>query len=107
MVIASIVSFISDAQRRKFKKTSPDHSIKTGLWKYSRHPNYFGECLFWFGVYVSSLSVGFSVGTSLGIIAMLLLFNFYSVPKMEEKLLRNKPDYQSVIDEVPRFFLRW
>ena len=37
---------------------------------------------------------------------MMMLFNFYSVPKMEEKLLRNKEDYHEIIRDIPRFFIR-
>lgn len=107
MIVGTLISFIADAQRRAFKLQHPGVSINTGLWKTSRHPNYFGEVMFWFGIFVASLSVGVFYQSMLGVIGMLLLFNFYSVPKMEEKLLNNKPDYEEIIQEVPRFFIRW
>lgn len=106
MILGATISYIADNQRRAHKQLSPDQSIKTGLWQYSRHPNYFGEVFFWFGVFVSSLSVGFIPILSLGFLGMVALFNFYSVPKMEDKLLHNKEDYQMIIDTVPRFFFR-
>lgn len=106
MIVAAMISLISDAQRRNHKLQENNTSIRSGLWAYSRHPNYFGEVLFWVGVFVASLATGFQLINSFGMIAMLLLFNFYSVPKMEQKLLKNKPDYQEVIDIVPRFFIR-
>ncbi len=106
MIGGAWISFVADNQLRLHKSNAPGEAIKTGLWRYSRHPNYFGEVLFWFGVYVASLSAGVSPYPAIGILGMLALFNFYSVPKMEQKLLNNKSDYQLVIDTVPRFFLR-
>lgn len=106
MIIAAMIQLVSDGQRRDHKKTSPNTSIKSGLWAYSRHPNYFGEVMFWFGVFFSSLGSGFEMLNILGFIGMFLLFNLYSVPAMEKKLLQNKEDYQEVIDTVPRFFFR-
>jgi steroid 5-alpha reductase family enzyme len=103
---AALISFIADMQLRAHKKSGNKKSINTGLWRYSRHPNYFGEVMFWLGVFVFGLSVDFNVITGVGLIGMIALFNLYSVPKMEQKLLRNKPDYQQVIDTVPRFFFR-
>ncbi len=106
MIIGAIISYISDNQLRSHKEENGNVSIMTGLWKYSRHPNYFGEVTFWAGIFITSLSIGFDINASLGFIAMLLLFNLYSVPKMEKKLLANKPDYHEVMKSVPRFFLR-
>lgn len=106
MIIAALIQLVSDGQRREHKKTSPNTSIKSGLWAYSRHPNYFGEVMFWFGVFFASLASGFYFNTLFGFIGMFLLFNLYSVPAMEKKLLGNKEDYQEVIDSVPRFFFR-
>lgn len=106
MIGGAYISFVADNQMRYHKENTQDESIKTGLWRYSRHPNYFGEVTFWFGVYVLSLSVGFNMLTIAGFIGMVALFNFYSVPKMEQKLLENKSDYQMIIDTTPRFFIR-
>jgi steroid 5-alpha reductase family enzyme len=105
MVVGALISFIADAQLRAHKKKGIKKSIMTGLWNHSRHPNYFGEVFFWMGVFVTSLATEFVVLNGLGFVGMLLLFNLYSVPKMESKLLKNKDDYQLVIDSVPRFFL--
>ncbi len=50
---------IADAQKFKFitQKPKPKGWIETGLWKYSRHPNYFGEIMVWYGLFVVATSV--------------------------------------------------
>ena len=107
MVGGALISFVADAQLRAHRKSDQKHTIRTGLWRLSRHPNYFGEVLFWFGVYVLSFASGVFYTAAIGFVSMEVLFNFYSVPKMEEKLLRNKEDYQDIVDSVPRFFIRY
>lgn len=106
MVTGALISFFADAQLRKHKHQGNKNSIMSGLWNHSRHPNYFGEVMFWLGVSVTSLASGFYVLNFIGFLGMFLLFNLYSVPKMESKLLNNKDDYQKVVDSVPRFFIR-
>jgi len=106
MILGATISFYADKELRKHKRSSKSTSVSTGLWKYSRHPNYFGELLFWFGCFVYSLSSGVDLFTPLGIIGMILLFNLYSVPKMEKKLLGNKEDYAGIIEKTPRLFIR-
>lgn len=53
-LIGFLVESIADAQKFKFKsiKANENKFIKSGLWKYSRHPNYFGEILCWLGIYL-------------------------------------------------------
>ncbi len=47
-----IFQSIGDAQKFAFKNRYPDKFISTGLWKYSRHPNYYGEILMWWGIFL-------------------------------------------------------
>jgi len=102
MLISATISYYADNQLRRHKRSNSTESIKTGLWKYSRHPNYLAELIFWVGCYIVGLSVGFNLYASLGVIGMIILFNFYSIPKMEKKLLKSKTDYQFIIKSVPR-----
>jgi steroid 5-alpha reductase family enzyme len=59
-VVGVIFEIIADAQMAAFKKqpVNPDKAMQTGLWRYSRHPNYFGESCLWFGLYIMALSAG-------------------------------------------------
>ena len=51
-----LIEGVADMQKFNFiqNKKNKGKWINTGLWKYSRHPNYFGEILMWYGVYVAS-----------------------------------------------------
>jgi steroid 5-alpha reductase family enzyme len=58
-------------------------------WKYCRHPNYLGQCLFWIGLWIST---GCELGPSLaGPIVMVLHFYFISVPRLEDHILDSSP----------------
>jgi steroid 5-alpha reductase family enzyme len=101
-VAATIIELLADEQMRSFKKrANPDEFINEGLWKYSRHPNYFGEIAFWFGLWVLMMSIEPSYWwSSIGFIAMLIMFRFASIPMMEEKNLKSKPGYKNYMSEV-------
>ncbi|MDD5017054.1 MAG: DUF1295 domain-containing protein, partial [Eubacteriales bacterium] len=68
--------------------------MASGLWRYSRHPNYLGEVLFWWGVWVIQMSVLPALWwTIFAPTAMTLLFLFISIPMMEKRLLASKEGY--------------
>lgn len=102
MISGAVISYFADEELRKHKRKNKKESVKTGLWKYSRHPNYFGELTFWFGAFVVSFSRDFDWLYPIGFISMLLLFNLYSIPKMEAKLIQGKVDYKDVIKQTSR-----
>ena len=104
MMGAALLSFVADEQVRNFKKNPINKKLAcdTGLWKHSRHPNYLGELMFWFGVMILSFGSGFQLANYVGFVSIVLLFNLYSIPKMEEKLLKGKLNYEQVMETVPR-----
>ncbi len=88
-IIAPIIQFYSDKQMFDFRKNNKEKNkiIDTGLWKYSRHPNYFGELLFWVGIYIVYYGTAETIDINMIYpILMILLFVFISVPMMENKL---------------------
>ena len=93
-----LLEFISDNQMRSFVKerTSREQVINKGLWNYSRHPNYLGEILIWFGaalvLIIHNYGYWYLVG---GAILNLLMFMFISIP-MEEKHMK---EYKPTLDE--------
>ncbi len=90
---AATVQLVADTQIHRFRAANPGRTCNVGLWKNGRHPNYFGEILFWWGVwtmYASARGIDWLV---LGPVAMTALFLFISIPTMERRQLSNKPDY--------------
>ena len=49
-IFAFVIQGIADIQMHKFRKNRTSTFIRNGLWKYSRHPNYLGEILMWWGI---------------------------------------------------------
>jgi steroid 5-alpha reductase family enzyme len=97
-------SFIADEQLRRFKKNPSNHgrTIETGLWKYSRHPNYLGEICTWWGLYLFALASGTQWWwTGIGAVAITVMFLFASIPLMEKRMLATRSDYAEYRNRVP------
>lgn len=84
-----IIEYNADKQQFEFKNKYPKKFITTGLWKYSRHPNYFGEMLCWIGVYlycVVSLTKTEALISLVGPLYIIILLSFVSgIPILEKK----------------------
>ena len=108
IIIAVVIQYISDDQMRKFRKDESNlgKTMKYGLWKYSRHPNYLGEVSFWFGIYIFALASG---QTSIWLLAcpmvMLTLFIFISCPMMDNRSLKKRSDYKEYMDKTPQLIM--
>ena len=78
---AAIIQGVADIQMHKYRRNRDGAFIRHGLWKYSRHPNYLGEILMWWGV---GLSVVFAAPnawySAAGAIANTVLFLAVSIP---------------------------
>lgn len=71
----------ADAQMHRFRRNGTGGFIRTGLWTYSRHPNYLGEIVMWWGVALAAVAVlGFSWYLVAGAAANTLLFLCVSIP---------------------------
>lgn len=95
ILVATLIQGISDIQMRNFRKRKVKPAvINEGLWKYSRHPNYFAEIFVWISAYGIYLSVyGRFDYYVIAPIAMIALFMFISIPLMEKKMLKSRPSY--------------
>ncbi len=97
---------VGDLQLYRFKK-NPDNKgkvMKYGLWKYTRHPNYFGESTMWWGIFVMclSLSGGISAVVSPVTITFLLL-RVSGIPMLEKKLIKSQPGYRWYMERTSPF----
>lgn len=80
------------ARFRKRKNKKIENILNTGIWSYSRNPNYLGEILFWFGLLGMGLAFNAPWYTSLGSIGMLLMFLFASIPMKEKQMIKKRPE---------------
>ena len=107
-LIAVILQTVADEQMRKFRSDprNKGKTMKYKLWRYSRHPNYLGEVGFWFGIYFMGISSGFApLWLIVCPLAMLLLFVLVSCPMMDERSLKNRPNYKEYMDNTSQLML--
>ena len=97
---ATLIQWSADRTLHAFKREERRKAVcKEGLWKYSRHPNYFGEILMWSGVFVMLLGVAPEYYLSIfGPLLMVTLFTTISIPLMEKRQLENKPEYGHYVE---------
>jgi steroid 5-alpha reductase family enzyme len=94
---AIYIEYKSDEQLVGFLRSGPVKGtfLTSGLWKFSRHPNYFGEVMFWTGVFLFSARIPYFQWWFLaGPVAIWVLFLFISVPMMDKRMLERKEGYE-------------
>lgn len=108
--IGLIIETVADAQKFAAKRQpgGGNRWMTTGLWKYSRHPNYFGELLCWWGVfiYVAGNYTGWAWLGLVGPLAItFILLKVTGIPTLEasaRKKWGNDPDYQAHVARTSR-----
>lgn len=97
---------VGDFQLARFK-ADPDNEgqvMDGGLWRYTRHPNYFGDFMVWWGLYAISLSTG-GWWTVIGPAAMtVLLMKVSGVDLLEKSIGKRRPGYDEYIRRTNAFF---
>lgn len=95
---------VADAQLAYFKKnpSSRGRILTSGLWKFSRHPNYFGEAVLWWGYYLLALAAGAGWTVFAPILMTFLLVKVSGV-SMLEKTLKSKPGYEEYMNNTNAF----
>jgi steroid 5-alpha reductase family enzyme len=88
----------ADYQKEKFSSKGTGRWIETGLWKFSRHPNYFGEILVWVGIYLFTLQLNLSglIGLVSPLYITFLLLKVSGVSRLEKRAdarWSNNPEY--------------
>ncbi len=109
-IILFIIGFgfetVGDWQLQHFKK-NPDNKgkvLNTGLWAYTRHPNYFGDALLWWGFFCFCASTGAWLYIFSPILMTFLLMKVSGVALLEKKLVESKPQYKAYLENTPAFF---
>lgn len=96
---------IADWQLARFKAdpANAGHVMDQGLWRYSRHPNYFGECCVWWGAWLVALSAGGDWTVISPIIMTVLLLKISGVALLEKDIGERRPDYRDYIARTSAF----
>jgi steroid 5-alpha reductase family enzyme len=95
-----------DAQLSQFIKNPANKGklMQSGLWAYTRHPNYFGEVILWWGIWLLSISTPNSWFTVLGPLTItILILKVSGIPMLEKKMAEN-PDFAEYKRRVSAFF---
>lgn len=101
---AIVIETVADYQLVQFKNSQPPQGsiLDTGLWGIVRHPNYLGELLFWWGIYLFGVSVGSDWWwIIIGPLAISALFFFISIPLKDKRMTASRPNYAEHTRKLP------
>jgi steroid 5-alpha reductase family enzyme len=74
------------------------------VWRYTRHPNYFGDAVQWWAYFLVAASTGAWWTVFSPLVMTYLLVNVSGVPLLEKSLLENRPGYREYVQKTPAFF---
>jgi steroid 5-alpha reductase family enzyme len=94
---------LADQQLLAFRLSRPPAGtiLATGLWRWSRHPNYLGEIGFWWGLFLFALAADRAWLAIAGPLAINLLFVTISIPLLDRRSIERRPAYIEHIARVP------
>lgn len=100
---AIAIETIADEQLRAFRrsKRGAGEIMARGLWAYSRHPNYFGEIGFWWGLFLCAIAADPGAWwTGIGAVAITVMFVFASIPMLDKRSAARRPEYAEHMKRV-------
>jgi len=103
-VAAIVIETLADQELRKFLRSphQPGEVLQAGLWGRCRHPNYLGEILFWWGLFLFGIAAHPSwAWTIVGPLSITLLFVFISVPWMDRHMLARHAGWAEQMTKTP------
>ncbi|MEO7853810.1 MAG: DUF1295 domain-containing protein [Rubrivivax sp.] len=97
---------VADAQLARFKGNAAQSGrvMDQGLWRYTRHPNYFGEFCLWWGLWLLALAAGAGWTIVSPLLMTLLLLKVSGVTLLESDLVKRRPAYENYIRRTNTFF---
>jgi steroid 5-alpha reductase family enzyme len=97
--VGMVFEGVGDWQLARFKSNPANrgHVMNRGLWKYTRHPNYFGECLIWWGFFLFAIPAGGWWAILSPVLMTFLLVKFSGVTMLEETIVDRRPAYRAYI----------
>jgi steroid 5-alpha reductase family enzyme len=102
-----VLETIADEQMRIFRRSNNiGLTMQKGLWAYSRHPNYLGEILFWWGLYFMTLSLEPDLWYLFVCpLIMNLMFSLITCQMMDNRSLEKRPDYQEYMNSTRQLII--
>ncbi|WP_028573788.1 DUF1295 domain-containing protein [Desulfonatronovibrio hydrogenovorans] len=101
-----IFEAVSDYQMKRFRSSpaSKGKVMDKGLWAYSRHPNYFGESLIWWGIFIIALATPYGWWAVISpLLITFLLLKVSGVVMLEKDISQRRPEYEKYKREVSAF----
>lgn len=97
---------VGDRQLRQFRANPANKGtlIQTGLWRYTRHPNYFGEATQWWGIFLLAISGGRNYWLILSPLLITFFLLYVSGVPMLEKKYEGRADWEDYKRRTPKFF---
>ena len=97
---------VADQQLARFKAdpANAGRVMDRGLWRYSRHPNYFGECCLWWGLWLIALAAGGAWTLISPLLMTLLLLKVSGVALLEQDIGERRPAYRDYVARTSAFF---
>ena len=95
-----------DWQLTRFKSNTANKGklLKTGFWKYTRHPNYFGDAIVWWGFAVISIAAGSYFPIVSAVLMTWLLLKVSGVSMLESSMKNTKPGFEEYMRRTSSFF---
>jgi steroid 5-alpha reductase family enzyme len=96
---------VADAQLARFTRRGDHHGrvLDTGLWRYSRHPNYFGECCVWWGFGIMAVAAGAWWALASPLLMTVLLLKVSGVALLEKDIGARRPAYARYVRQTSAF----
>ena len=113
-IVGFSIEVIADKQKRNFKRemNKEKEFITTGLWAWSRHPNYFGEITLWAGLTLIALPVlsGWQLITLISpVFVYILLTRISGIPMLENRAIKkwgSDPEYMDYLEKTPSLIMK-
>jgi steroid 5-alpha reductase family enzyme len=108
--LATLGEWLADIQAQRFRRRPPGNSavLNTGLWRYSRHPNYFFESLVWWGFFIAALDSPHGwLALVCPLLMLYLLLQVTGIPLTERHSLENRGDAYREYQRTTSRFVPW
>jgi len=98
-----------DLQLKQFKSNYENKGklLQTGFWKYTRHPNYFGDAAIWWGFAFFSIASGSYIAVLSAVLMTWLLLKISGVAMLERTLVNTKPGFEDYMKRTSPFIPWW